>query len=232
MYNVCHVCTRLNHYQFCRTFLIHIVLRTTTLYRDWHMTWLNSLVLYQCVQDIHLNRTTLLSTGKINKSMTVVLVSHTWCRLMNNHRRVLVINLRCRVQMSFLAVSLCLSGEITALEIDQLYSILFSLVSLYCIRTSTRNSCIHYTDCWIVKQVDQTVVLLQQSIKHDSIVYTCITYFAMHWSMLFISQFQVNIRLQYLVVISALRNLHETAPRLPIWGRFIVSIKQFQMLGK
>jgi len=36
----------------------------------------------------------------------------------------------------------------------------------YCIRTLTRNSWNHYTDCWIV-----------------SIVYTCSTYFAMRWSM-------------------------------------------------
>jgi len=29
-------------------------------------------------------------------------------------------------------------------------------------------------------------MLLQQSIEHVSIVYTCNTYFAMHWSMWFI----------------------------------------------
>jgi len=51
----------------------------------------------------------------------------------------------------------------------------------YCIRTLTRNWWVCYTDYWIVKYVDYIVVLLQQSIEHVSIVYTCVTYFAMHW---------------------------------------------------
>jgi len=34
--------------------------------------------------------------------------------------------------------------------------------------------------------VDYIVVLVQQSIEHVSIVYTCNTYFAIHWSMFFI----------------------------------------------
>jgi len=40
-------------------------------------------------------------------------------------------------------------------------------------------------------------VLLQQSIYHVSIVYTCNTYFVMHWSIWFIPWFQVNTRIQY-----------------------------------
>jgi len=43
-------------------------------------------------------------------------------------------------------------------------------------------------------------VLLQYSIAHMSIVYTCNTYFVIHWSMLFILKFQVNIRIQYLIL--------------------------------
>jgi len=42
------------------------------------------------------------------------------------------------------------------------------------------------------------VMLLQQSIEHVSIVYTCTTYFIMHWSMLFFQEFQVNILVQYI----------------------------------
>jgi len=43
-------------------------------------------------------------------------------------------------------------------------------------------------------------MLLQQSIEPVPNVYTCITYFSMHWSMLFIPQFQVNFRIQYQIV--------------------------------
>jgi len=39
-------------------------------------------------------------------------------------------------------------------------------------------------------------MLLQQSIKH--IVYTCNTYFVMHWSMLFIREYLVNVLIQYI----------------------------------
>ena len=41
-------------------------------------------------------------------------------------------------------------------------------------------------------------MLLQQSIYHVSIVYTCNTYFVMHWSMLFIPYFLINISIQYI----------------------------------
>ena len=40
-------------------------------------------------------------------------------------------------------------------------------------------------------------MLLQQSIEHVSIVYTCITYFVMRWSMLLIREYLVNVRIQY-----------------------------------
>jgi len=40
-------------------------------------------------------------------------------------------------------------------------------------------------------------MLLQQSIEHVSIVYICYTYFVMHWSMLFIQESLVNVRIQY-----------------------------------
>jgi len=45
--------------------------------------------------------------------------------------------------------------------------------------------------------VDQIAMLLQQRIEHMSIVYTCNTYFVMHWSMLFIREYviiQYNVR--------------------------------------
>ena len=41
-------------------------------------------------------------------------------------------------------------------------------------------------------------MLLQQSIEHVSIVYTCNTYFVMGWSMFFIWGCLVNVRIQYL----------------------------------
>jgi len=41
-------------------------------------------------------------------------------------------------------------------------------------------------------------MLLQQSIEHVSIVYTCITYFEMHWSMKFIREYLVNILILYI----------------------------------
>jgi len=40
-------------------------------------------------------------------------------------------------------------------------------------------------------------VIITESIKPVSILYTCITYFAMHWSMLLTPYFQLNIRIQY-----------------------------------
>jgi len=40
-------------------------------------------------------------------------------------------------------------------------------------------------------------MLLQQRIQHVSIVYTCNTYFVMHWSMLFIWENLVNVLIQY-----------------------------------
>jgi len=43
-------------------------------------------------------------------------------------------------------------------------------------------------------------MLLQQSIERLSIVYTCNTYFAMHWSMLFIQEYLVNVLIQYPVL--------------------------------
>jgi len=39
-------------------------------------------------------------------------------------------------------------------------------------------------------------MLLQQNIEHVSIVYTCNTYFVMHWSMLFIREYLVNVLTQ------------------------------------
>jgi len=36
-------------------------------------------------------------------------------------------------------------------------------------------------------------MLLQPSIEHVSIDYTCITYFVMKWSMLFIQEYLVNV---------------------------------------
>jgi len=41
-------------------------------------------------------------------------------------------------------------------------------------------------------------MLLQQSIEHVSIVYTCTTYFAMRLSMSFIQQCLVNVCIQYM----------------------------------
>ena len=41
-------------------------------------------------------------------------------------------------------------------------------------------------------------MLLQQSIEHVSIVYTCNTYFVIHWSMQFIRQYLVIVLIQYL----------------------------------
>ena len=40
-------------------------------------------------------------------------------------------------------------------------------------------------------------MLLQQSIEHMSIVYTCNTYFVMHWSMYFFREYLVNVLVQY-----------------------------------
>jgi len=40
-------------------------------------------------------------------------------------------------------------------------------------------------------------MFLQQSIEHVSIVYTCNTYFVMHWFMLFIQENLVNVLIQY-----------------------------------
>ena len=58
---------------------------------------------------------------------------------------------------------------------------------------------------------------LQQSITHVSIEYICNTYFVMHWSMLFITLFLVNIRIQY---------LRSTAV---YWGRSVLCLS-FQSL--
>jgi len=48
---------------------------------------------------------------------------------------------------------------------------------------------------------------VQLSIEHMSIVYTCNTYFVMHWSMLFVRECLVIVRIQYLAmkVVSCLR---------------------------
>ena len=40
------------------------------------------------------------------------------------------------------------------------------------------------------------IMLLQQSIEHVSIVYTCNIHFAMHWSMYFIQEYLVNVFIQ------------------------------------
>jgi len=40
-------------------------------------------------------------------------------------------------------------------------------------------------------------MLLQHSIEHVSIVYTCNTYFVMHWPVLFIRRYLVNVLIQY-----------------------------------
>jgi len=40
-------------------------------------------------------------------------------------------------------------------------------------------------------------MLLQQSIEHVSIVYTCTTYSVTHWSILFIGEYLVNVLIQY-----------------------------------
>ena len=45
-------------------------------------------------------------------------------------------------------------------------------------------------------------MLLHQSIEHVSIVYTCNTYFVMHWSMLFIRESLVNVLIQYMHLLS------------------------------
>jgi len=39
-------------------------------------------------------------------------------------------------------------------------------------------------------------MLLQHSIEHVSIVYTCYTYFVMHWSMSFIREYLVIVLMQ------------------------------------
>ena len=41
---------------------------------------------------------------------------------------------------------------------------------------------------------------IQQSIEHVSIVYTCITYFVMHWFVWFIREYLVNVLMQYLLI--------------------------------
>ena len=43
--------------------------------------------------------------------------------------------------------------------------------------------------------LDLIAMLLQQRIEHVSSVYTCNTYLLMHWSMYFIRQCLVNVRL-------------------------------------
>ena len=40
-------------------------------------------------------------------------------------------------------------------------------------------------------------MLLQQKKEHVSIVYTCNTYFVMHWSKKFIWEYLVNVLIQY-----------------------------------
>jgi len=44
-------------------------------------------------------------------------------------------------------------------------------------------------------------MLLHQSIEHASIVYTCNTYFVMHWTMLFIRVYLVNVLIQNIWLI-------------------------------
>jgi len=39
-------------------------------------------------------------------------------------------------------------------------------------------------------------MLLQQSIEHVTIVYTCIIYFVIHWSMWFIWEYLVKVLIQ------------------------------------
>jgi len=41
-------------------------------------------------------------------------------------------------------------------------------------------------------------MLLQQSIEHVSIVYTCNTYFVVHWSIQFIREYLVDVLIQYI----------------------------------
>ena len=53
---------------------------------------------------------------------------------------------------------------------------------MHCMGTLTSHLWIHYTDCWIGKLVDESAVLLHQSIEHVSIEYTCNIFFVMHWS--------------------------------------------------
>jgi len=43
-------------------------------------------------------------------------------------------------------------------------------------------------------------VIIQQSIEHVSTVYTCYTYFVMHWSIQFIREYLVNVLIQCMYI--------------------------------
>jgi len=64
--------------------------------------------------------------------------------------------------------------------------------------TSIDQTLVNSLQCMLNCEIgDKTVMLLQQSIEHMSIVYTCNTYFVMHWSMYFFREYLVNVLVQY-----------------------------------
>ena len=75
----------------------------------------------------------------------------------------------------------------------------WSAYSVYKHWPETREVITHTIELWN-KWIRLHVLLQQiqiQSIEHVSIVYTCNTYFVMHWSMLFIQEYLVNVLIQY-----------------------------------
>jgi len=56
------------------------------------------------------------------------------------------------------------------------------------------NAFVHVIYLGVSGQCSDTI---QQSTEHVSILYTCITYFVMHWSMLFIWEYLVDVFIQY-----------------------------------
>ena len=83
----------------------------------------------------------------------------------------------------------------TYTEIDKSMICIYNYI-LYTNIDHKLGSSLHQQLNCVIVELDYHVITTEYR-THVQCVYTCITYFAMHWSLLFISKFQVNIRIQY-----------------------------------
>ena len=66
-------------------------------------------------------------------------------------------------------------------------------------------------------------MLLQMSIEHMYIVYTCYTCLVIHWSMQFIREYLVNVPIQYLILHKGWR-FHSVASSCYYYDEFFIGV--------